>query len=77
MRGRAWPVLVKPGKPEITVIFPDIAVMRGTVFILSDEDRRAHFKVTRVLETGANYAKVAAERAKELKASQELDFSSD
>lgn len=74
LRGRAWPVLVKPGKPEITVIFPDTQIMRGSVFILSDEDRRAHFKVTRVIETGANYVRVAAIRAKELQGSQELDF---
>ncbi len=77
LQSRAWPVLVKPGKPEITVIFPDISVMRGTVFTLSEEERRAHFRVTHVLDAGVNYVKAAAVRAKEAVVSQELDFSSD
>jgi len=75
IQGRAWPILVKPGKKELTIIFPDAHIMRRMAFIISDESKSAHFKVQKVVETGPNYAIVKAVRAKEMKASQELDFS--
>jgi hypothetical protein len=74
IKGRAWPLLVKPGRHDLTVIFPDAHIMRKMAFIISDESKSAHFKVQSVVETGPNYAIVKAVRAEELHTSQRLDF---
>ena len=74
--GRAWPILVKPRKKELTIIFPNPHIMRGMAFVISDESRNAHFKVRTVIETGPNYAIVKAVHAEEIiQASRQLDFS--
>lgn len=74
IKGRAWPLLIKPGRKELTIIFPDAHIMRGMAFIISDENKSAHFKVQSVVETGPNYTIAKAVHAEEMKVSQVLDF---
>jgi len=74
IRGRAWPLLVKPERKDLSVIFPDAHIMRKMAFIISDENKSAHFKVQDVVETGPNYTIAKAVHADELRTSQHLDF---
>jgi len=74
IQGRAWPILVNPGKKDLTVIFPDPHIMRKMAFIIADESKSAHFKVQSMVETGPNYTIVKAVRAEEMKTSQRLNF---
>jgi len=74
IKGRAWPILVKPGKKDLTIIFPDAHIMKKMAFIIADDSKSAHFKVQSVIETGPNYSIVKAVRAKEMQSSQKLNF---
>lgn len=75
-QSRSWPVLIKPGNPYHTAVFPDSKVHKNMTFMLSDEGKGAHFKVAKVMKTGPNFSfcKIAAVEA--LKATEHLDFSS-
>ncbi|MDX8396357.1 MAG: hypothetical protein R8K22_08095 [Mariprofundaceae bacterium] len=54
-KGRSWPVLIKPGKPTHTAVFPDSRILKGLAFLLSKDSKSAHFKVQEVIERGRNY----------------------
>ncbi|MDT8375754.1 MAG: hypothetical protein RQ867_03335 [Mariprofundaceae bacterium] len=73
---RSWPVLIKPGNPYHTAIFPDSKVHNHMAFMLSDEGKGAHFKVVKVMKTGPNFSfcKIAAAAA--LNAAEHLDVNS-
>ncbi len=75
-QARSWPVLIKPGNPYHTAIFPDSKVHKNMTFLLSDEAKGAHFKVVKVMKTGPNFSfcKIAAVEA--LKETEQLDFDS-
>ncbi len=72
---RSWPVLVKPGKPYHTAIFPDCKIFKNMTFMLSHEGKGAHFKVIKVMKTGPNYAFCKVGLAEELTTTHNLDFS--
>jgi len=74
IQGRAWPILVKPGKKDLTIIFPDARIMQRMAFIIADDSKSAHFKVQSVIETGPNYTIVKAVHAQEMQSSQKLNF---
>ena len=71
---RSWPVLIKPGKPHHTAVFPDQKVHKNMVFMLSDEGKGAHFKVVKVMKTGPNYSFCKIGSVEELKPKERLDF---
>ena len=73
---RSWPVLIKPGNPYHTAIFPDSKVYKNMTFMLSDEGKGAHFKVAKVMKTGPNFSfcKIAAVQA--LKPTAHLNLNS-
>jgi len=71
---RSWPVLIKPGTPHHTAIFPTQKVYKNMSFILSDEGKGAHFKVIKVMKTGPNFSFCKIATTDELVTSSGLDF---
>ena len=71
---RSWPVLIKPGKPFHTAVFPDHKIHKNMTFMLSDEGKGAHFKVVKVMKTGPNYSFCKIGSVEELKPKERLDF---
>jgi len=53
---RQWPVLVKPGQPHHTAVFPDPKIYKNMTFMLSNDGKGAHFKVIKVMKSGPNYS---------------------
>jgi len=53
---RQWPVLVKPGKPHHTAVFPDPKIYKNMTFMLTNDGKGAHFKVIKVMKSGPNYS---------------------
>jgi len=54
-RKRTWPVLVRPGEAEHTMLFPNTGVYRQMAFIVQQGARQAHFKISEVIASGSNY----------------------
>ncbi|MFC1567927.1 hypothetical protein ACFL3K_01835 [Pseudomonadota bacterium] len=73
---RSWPVLIKPGKPYHTAIFPDSKVHKNMAFMLSDEGKGAHFKVVKVMKIGPNFSFCKIAPVEELKPTEKLDLNS-
>jgi len=71
---RSWPVLIKPGKPHHTAVFPDQKIHKNMTFMLSDEGKGAHFKVVKVMKTGPNYSFCKIGAVEELKPTERLNF---
>lgn len=72
---RSWPVLVKPGKPNHTVVFPHCKVFKNMTFMLSHEGKGAHFKILKVMKIGPNYSFCKVGIAEELTTTHSFDFS--
>lgn len=72
---RSWPVLVKPGKPNHTVVFPDCKVFKNMTFMLTHDGKGAHFKILKVMKTGPNYSFCKVGLAEELVTTHSFDFS--
>ncbi|MDX8403660.1 MAG: hypothetical protein R8K54_04550 [Mariprofundaceae bacterium] len=72
---RSWPVLVKPGKPNHTVVFPDCKVFKNMTFMLSHDGKGAHFKILKVMKIGPNYSFCKVGLADELTTTHNFDFS--
>lgn len=53
---RNWPVLVKPGQPHHTAVFPDPKIYKNMTFMLTNDGKGAHFKVIKVMKSGPNYS---------------------
>ncbi|MCF7821902.1 MAG: hypothetical protein K9M17_05630 [Mariprofundaceae bacterium] len=73
-QSRSWPVLIKPGNPYHTAIFPDSKVHKNMTFMLSDEGKGAYFKVAKVMKTGPNFSFCKIAAAEALKETEKLDF---
>jgi len=71
---RSWPVLIKPGKPHHTAVFPDPKIYKNMAFMLMHEGKGAHFKVLSVLKKGPNYSFCKIGPAEELTTSHRFDF---
>ncbi|MES0371497.1 MAG: hypothetical protein ABUK11_04405 [Mariprofundaceae bacterium] len=71
---RSWPVLVKPGKPNHTVVFPDCKVFKNMTFMLTHDGKGAHFKILKVMKTGPNYSFCKVGIAEELVTTHSFDF---
>lgn len=63
---RSWPVLVKPGKPTHTAVFPDCRIFRNMTFLLTYDNKSAHFQVVEIINSGPNYTLCKILPAKEL-----------
>lgn len=72
---RSWPVLVKPGKRYHTAVFPDCRIFQNMTFILRQDGKGAYFKVVEITKGGGNYCICSITPAKELKTTQNFDFS--
>jgi len=72
---RSWPVLVKPGEPHHTAVFPDSKIYKNMGFMLTHDGKGAHFKVLQIMKTGPNYTFCKVGVAEELAKKLSFDFS--
>ena len=71
---RNWPVLIKPGQPHHTAVFPDPKIYKNMTFMLSHDNKGAHFKVAKVMKGGPNYTFCKIAPIEEFEAKSRLDF---
>jgi len=62
---RSWPVLITAaGGDSHSAIFPDHRIYRNMIFALINNNRKVHYKVSRVIVKGPNYSLCEIKRAK-------------
>jgi len=74
-QSRSWPVLIKPGTPHHTAVFPECKVFKNMAFMLSHEGKGAHFKVVKVMKTGPNFSFCKVAPVEEMVPTGSFDFS--
>ena len=71
---RQWPVLVKPGQPHHTAVFPDPKIYKNMTFMLTHDGKGAHFKVIKVMKSGPNYSFCKVGIAQEIAEKTKFEF---
>ena len=62
---RSWPVLITAaGKGFYTALFPDNRIYRNMTFALMKDNKRAHYRISRIVKKGPNYSLCDCVRAK-------------